>query len=76
MNKGTICFIHKCRILLKKKCKMKRKRAHFFKNDVKGICKPAFKKMINHHLQSKKWGYKAIFIIPDSTKKLKIASFF
>lgn len=55
---------------------MKRKRAHFFKNDVKGICKPAFKKMINHHLQSKKWGYKAIFIIPDSTKKLKIASFF
>lgn len=23
-----------------------------------------------------KWGYKAIFIIPDSTKKLEIASFF
>lgn len=52
MNKRTICLIHKCRILLSKKKKKKagageekkKKKHHFFKNGVKRIRKPVFKK--------------------------------
>lgn len=51
MNKRTICLIHKCTILLSKKGgrgqgeeKKEKKKHHFFKNGVKRIRKPVFKK--------------------------------
>lgn len=50
MNKRTVCLIHKCRILLSKKGggqgkgEEKKKKSNFFKNGVKRIYKPVFKK--------------------------------